>query len=304
MTHLHYHLDKLYIFDAICRHGTIHKAALELKLTQPSVSRALQTLEKSVGAALVTRGRRGTAPTTAGLLVLQFAKEVLNGATILKERLAYPADPFQGHIRVGSYESLAEYLWPDFLISQRKKHPRLKIDIRTSQSLDPFKLLENHDLDILVDAEPLQKEGFVSYRLYSDKFCVFEKEAGAQSNKGQETSIQHPMIYVPHAKDHKGRLLGTILGVSQSSASHEIHLDSFATVRRFILKGAGVGVLPLRLAEADLAARRIKAVSYNGLSVNGFGNHFICATLLERRQDDPRLTAFLWELRRFLKDES
>lgn len=254
-----------------------------------------------MGATLVTRGRRGTTPTTVGLLVLNYTKEVLNGALILKERLAFPADPFHGHIRVGSYESLAEYLWPDFLIVLRKMHPRLKVDIRTSQSSDPFKLLENHDLDILVDAEPLQKEGFVSRRLYSDKFGVFEKSTRTSSENSTGVAIFPPMIYVPHAKDHRGRLLGTILGVPQNSESHEIHLDSFATVRRFILKGAGIGVLPWRLAASDLGSDRIRAVSYNGLPQSGFGSHFICATFLERRLDDPRLKAFLLELKGFLR---
>lgn len=296
MNNLKAQLDKLYIFEAICRHGTIHKASVELRLTQPSVSRALQTLEKAVGMTLITRGRQGSVPTTAGQLVLRYAKTVLNGALALREELAHPGDPFQGHIQVGSYESLAEYLWPDFLINLRKKHPQFKIDIRTSQSNDPYKLLANHDLDILVDAEPPQKEGFVSYRLYSDKFGVF----GKSSSDSSMLAMNYPIIYVPHASDHKGRQLGSILGGAQNSQAHEIHLDSFSTVRRFILKGAGIGVLPIRLAEADLAAGRLKWITRNGLPTSGFGSHYICATILERRVDDPRLKAFLQELRAFL----
>ena len=37
MTNLHHHLDKLYIFEAICRHGTIHKRKFSIKMRQSGI---------------------------------------------------------------------------------------------------------------------------------------------------------------------------------------------------------------------------------------------------------------------------
>lgn len=109
------HLDKLKILVAVVEQKKINAAAQSLNLSQPAVTRAIQTLEDAAGFPLLVRSREGVALTPAGAVVYE------NGARILKEvrdfmaRAQQPADTLAGRLNIGTYETLAEYLWPEFI---------------------------------------------------------------------------------------------------------------------------------------------------------------------------------------------
>lgn len=71
------HLDKLKAFKVIIESGSMREAAAKLHVTQPSLSRLIQTLEETCGTKLLYRGRSGVLPTTAGKLLLAFADSTL-----------------------------------------------------------------------------------------------------------------------------------------------------------------------------------------------------------------------------------
>jgi DNA-binding transcriptional LysR family regulator len=77
--------DRLRAFVWSLEEGGISAAARRLCRTQPAVTRMLQTLEEQVGAELIDRRSRPLRPTTTGLRVLDYAREILNAADRLTE---------------------------------------------------------------------------------------------------------------------------------------------------------------------------------------------------------------------------
>jgi DNA-binding transcriptional LysR family regulator len=113
------------------------------------------------------------------------------------------------------------------------------------------------------------------------------------------------LIYVPSAKDRTGKSLRSLIEKeSDGLFQQEIQLDSFSTVKRFVSKGVGIGALPMRLAMHEMAYKEIEpfksAVNKSG---HVFGEHRICATVLDRKSDDFRLKAIVDLIRKFLKSK-
>ncbi|HSH77619.1 MAG TPA: LysR family transcriptional regulator, partial [Herpetosiphonaceae bacterium] len=70
-------LRHLRYFEAIARHGHVSRAARELHLAQPSLSKQLRVLEAELGVALFDRVGRRIELTEAGKLLLPYARRVL-----------------------------------------------------------------------------------------------------------------------------------------------------------------------------------------------------------------------------------
>ncbi|UOT03183.2 LysR family transcriptional regulator [Rhodococcus opacus] len=94
--HLHY-------FLAIAEEGSFNRAAERLRISQPSLSRQVQALERELGQALFDRTARGATPTVAGEALLQHARqllaleaatqEVVSGATEIREVVTIGVPP-------------------------------------------------------------------------------------------------------------------------------------------------------------------------------------------------------------------
>lgn len=78
----------LQYFMAAARHENITKAAEELHLTQPTLSRQLSDLEDELGVQLLVRGKRKTQLTEAGLIFKARAQEILSLTEKTKEQFA------------------------------------------------------------------------------------------------------------------------------------------------------------------------------------------------------------------------
>jgi len=294
------HLDKLRPFVAIAEAGTIHEAAKRLHITQPALSRMIRILEDACGAELFVRSRQGVSLTSAGDEMLSYAKLTLKELDNLEAKLRSPANRLAGHIRIGTYESLAEYLWPSFLRHMQSENPDLAISLKTSSEVKMLDLLERGEIDILADAEPRVTGDFISWPLYKDKFNFFVK-TGEVAELDPISSKDLTLIYVPQAVDSENRSPLYHLEKAGYAFSKKMALDSFTTAQSFCAKGIGLAILPIRLQAADGRNDRTHMVKLAGFSTRGFGEHTICATIRASHANTPRIAEFIKNLKKWFK---
>jgi LysR family transcriptional regulator, nitrogen assimilation regulatory protein len=289
------HLDKLRAFQAIAEAGKLSEAAKRLHMSQPSLTRLIHTLEDASGATLLHRSRQGVVPTRAGHLLLEYSKSILARLEDVEQQLKAPELENIGLLRIGSYESLAEYLWPDFIASFKKTAPSLKLLIRTNSSFAHQKALESGELDVLVDAEPRILGNFTSWALYHDRFRFYR--VGGPLSLDPKSIGDLPIVFCPSAYDEDNRTILAHLEEKGYDFRERMELDSFTSVRTFARAGLGLAVLPRRLAESSPATQRLSAVTLKGFSSNGFGRHGIFASVRSDRAEDHRISLLIRSLR-------
>lgn len=295
------HLDKLKAFKLVAEVGKLHDAALRLHVTQPSLTRLIQTLEYASGQKLFHRSRQGVVLTEAGKLLLIFSSVVLKNLEDLEEKIKNPKVEVSGLLRIGSYESLAEYFWPEFVRATRKLYPELKLAIRTSGAFQHQKVLENAELDMLVDAEPRIVGDFTSWVLYEDKFNFYGQNGALEQELNTEAASSLPLIYCPTAFDQDNKSILQHLEVKGYLFKEKIELDSFTAVATFTKTGLGLGILPQRLASASVKSKLLCGIAMKGFSPKGFGTHNICATVRSSSVDDKRIRLLVKLLREWFK---
>ncbi|MFI8512803.1 LysR family transcriptional regulator [Streptomyces sp. NPDC085460] len=117
---------------AIADAGSLHKAARQLGMSQPSLTTQLRRIENALGAELFSRGRTGCRPTPLGRSVLSRARPlVADMAALVTETLAEAARAEGPELRVGSTASRA---LPGWLRRLRERFPDTDVGLRVDVS--------------------------------------------------------------------------------------------------------------------------------------------------------------------------
>src|ERR1044071_5606615 len=93
-------LSDLRLLRAIVDRGGIARAARQLNMTQPGVSKALAAMERTLGVRLLDRGRSGVSPTRYGEALLSGGLIVFDELQQSVARVLYLADPTTGDLRI------------------------------------------------------------------------------------------------------------------------------------------------------------------------------------------------------------
>src|SRR5512144_1816240 len=137
--------DDIRAFVAVAEARSVSRAARELHLTQPAVSRRVQRLESSLGVALCDRRRRPFALTAAGQAALERCRRVLHA--VRDVRSAADGDVPAREIRVGVAHALTEVTLTEPVDRLRRAFPRVSLSLGTGWSRDLLERVRAGALD-------------------------------------------------------------------------------------------------------------------------------------------------------------
>lgn len=196
------HLEKLEYFCAIAHEGSFRRAAQRLHISQPSLTRAVSILECVIGKPLFIRNRQRILLTSEGKILMKFCDELLCGLSDLEQKLTHPEDPLSGVIRIGTYDSIAIYFWPDFLKYLNAQYPAIKLELKTGRSAALTQDLIAGQVDFTVTIEPHLHANFEIIELYRDVFDFYQ----SPHLKPKETK-NLPLILMADALSTSGETL-------------------------------------------------------------------------------------------------
>lgn len=139
-------LNKLHQLLTVARCGSISRAAEELHISQPALSRSVAAIERSIGFPVFNRIGHGVMPTAAGTQVLAHAEPLLQSMRIFDSNLDLLAKGEAGFLRIGLPPLLASQLVAD--LAQDFFDSARKVDLRLSIRSAPL-LLEDLKSDLI-----------------------------------------------------------------------------------------------------------------------------------------------------------
>jgi len=147
--------DLLRTFLAVHRHRNFTRAAEELFVTQPAVSRRVLRLEKALGVALLERLGKTIHPTEAGDALAAEAAALIGNIQRLAEVVRSRRSGEQGCVRIGASTTPGHYLLPGVLVRMRERHSGIDIEYCIENSIRIEEKLVRNDLDIGFVGVPL-----------------------------------------------------------------------------------------------------------------------------------------------------
>ena len=128
-------LRELRILTIVAQVGSMGKAAAQLALSQPAVSKAIAEMEHTLGVSVLDRTPQGVEPTLYGRALLKWATAVFDDLRQGVREIEFLADPGAGEVRVGSHEVMNAGLLPAVVDRLSRQYPRLVFTVRQAATI-------------------------------------------------------------------------------------------------------------------------------------------------------------------------
>ena len=168
-------LSDLRLLKTVVERGGMAKAARQLNMSQPAVSKTIASMEHALGVRLLDRDPRGVQATLYGEALLSGGITVFDGLTQCLNRIRFLSDPGAGLVRIGCTEPGAAGFVPTVIAKFAHERPRVMFEVTTA---DPMTLVEQRlaqrQVDLVIGALPpmKSKEDVDVVRLFPDRMVV------------------------------------------------------------------------------------------------------------------------------------
>lgn len=135
-------------FLAVAREKKFTRAAEQLHVTQPTLSRQIAELEAELGVKLFTRSSHNIVLTEEGMMLKRRAQEILSLADRTKRDFIGRQEELEGTVAVGSGEFLSTRLLTDCMTAFRRIHPLVKYELYSGNADNISDSIEHGLLDM------------------------------------------------------------------------------------------------------------------------------------------------------------
>lgn len=173
-------LRDLRLLDTVVRSRSMVKAANQLNISQPAVSKAIAELEHMLGVRLLDRGRHGIEPTEYGRALLDCGVAVFDDLRQGVKNIEFLADPTAGEVHIGCNPFLAASFVSAVIDRVHRRYPRIVFHLVITQAETLHGELGERNVDLLITRRwgPIADERLGFEFLFDDSFVVV---AGARS---------------------------------------------------------------------------------------------------------------------------
>ena len=166
-------LRLLRYFLTVAKEQSFTKAAEQLHITQPTLSRQMAAFEEELGVTLFIRSGKKISLTDEGILLKRRALEILNLGEKTLEELKGKEDVVEGNITIGCGEFAAVETLAEICKTYKEKYPLVQIVLHTATADAVYEMMNKGLVDIALFMEPVDTEGMDYIRITDcDHWCV------------------------------------------------------------------------------------------------------------------------------------
>jgi DNA-binding transcriptional LysR family regulator len=251
-------VEQLRALVTLAREKRFTAAARMLSITQPSLSRRIQQLEREVGARLVVRTAKGVVPTAAGARFLAHAEHALVAVDAavrdVEESLGTP----HGVVTLGTMPTVGAYALPDVLASFHAANPAVVLHLREGLPDALEAGVADGSLDLAVLNLPVKRQDLSAKKLWQEDYLLAVPSAHRLAPRRTPIALREvagePLVVIPAVP----ATLALFAACEERGVRPRVvaEVDGLEAVRRLVERGMGVALLP-RLMSRD-AGRRLQ----------------------------------------------
>jgi len=163
-------IDQLRYFLRVAERGNFTRAAEELNISQPALSRSIQKLEDELGQPVFERKTRAVALTPAGVLLQTRAQQIL---TLIADTKAEISDDGQsGQIRIGAIPTIAPYFLPNLLREFSSEFPDASLIVQEDTTEKLLKRCSQGEIDLAIVALPISAKYLEVEELFQEELLL------------------------------------------------------------------------------------------------------------------------------------
>ncbi len=259
-------LNQLKIFYLAAKRGNLSRAARELNITQPAVTKGIQRIQAHYDIKLLNRFGKKLALTDAGLSLYQIAEKIFDLEVQAEDSIREFQQLEKGHIRIHAGDSFGAYYLPEIVNPISKKHPAVRISV----SILPTEIIVENVANLKCDL------GFASYHVTHEKVVCREI---LQDRMVFISAPTHPLVgkkrltvmdlsgqsVIVHEKGSvPSQAIGEFIRNNKIDIRIPLELSSNRAIIEAAGEGLGIALVSRYVAREEIAAGKIAVLPFPG----------------------------------------
>lgn len=261
------------VFISVAENLSFSKAAEELFISQPAVTKHIKELESKLNITLFDRKGNRIYLTKAGKINYEYLKKIKQHYAELEFELGRLSDAFKGTLHIGASSTISQYLIPETLALFYKRYPKIELYLYSANSFEiQQKLLEDEvDIALIENASSFNDLRYINF--LDDEIIVVTGSNSVYAKRKQINLSDFKEI--PMILREKGS--GTLeviqkslanINISMDDLNIIIHLGSTEAIKNFLNNFNGIALVSEKSIEKELQLKTIVKLSVTKLNLS------------------------------------
>ncbi|MGJ8593319.1 MAG: LysR substrate-binding domain-containing protein [Aquaticitalea sp.] len=261
---------KLHIFKTVAQHLSFTKAAEQLYISQPAISKSIKKLEQEYETTFFVRKRNSIELTEEGKSFLIYVNKIVAIYSEMDEQFLHKNEAFPQFINFGVSTTLSNYVMPKVIAKFRLQFPQTKFNIISNNSETIENLILNEEIDFGIT------EGSVSNpKLHFEKFTKDEIVLATNVNNpsfkngtiDKKTLEKIPMILREKGSGTREIIDSFLVDNKISNLNCVVTLNSTEAIKNYLCNSTDFALLSINAITDDLKTNNLKIIDIKGLNI-------------------------------------
>lgn len=239
-------LSQLRALEATAATGSFSEAALQLNVSQSTISHSIAALEDALGVMLIHRGRQRASLTPVGDRIFSQTQQVLDLIGQMGKEASRARGIDGGLVRIAAYRSMASEVLPEAIAILHQRHPSVQVTITEYETIrDLTDSLSDGKADFAI-AELLKGEEYETFLIMEDPFIALVPAGDYPNPLTWDTLRSEPLIT---SSSDCCRTILTFLKQANPPIEVAYLISSDSTAVSMTRQGLGITILPKLAAQ-------------------------------------------------------
>lgn len=270
-------LQQLRILKAVAAEKNFTKAADILFISQPSLSKQIKNLEKTLGVTLINREKNNTSLTEGGKIFLEYSERILALCEESCRALNDIKTGERGNLIIGASQTIGTYLMPRVLALFAQNYPQINVKIKVDSTRIIAKNVVNQEVDIAVVGgevpENLKKNLQIENFVEDELLLIIPKShpfATKKRKKINKDDLYHLNFITLHSTSTIRKFIDNILiqnGIETKQFKIVMQLNSIEAIKTAVSLGLGAAFISSSAIEKEVKLQTIEILSIESIKI-------------------------------------
>lgn len=258
-------IQKLESFLTLARTSSFSKAADELYVSQPALSKQIKSLENELQAPLFHRGKKFTTLTLQGEYFLPYAENIMANYYQSREHIKQIENLEMGRLIFGATNFNGIYLVPETLAIFKKIYKKIDIDLTINSSINILSMLERKQLEfiILSDYIDVDPKKYVSVKWLDDELkLIVGKDSPLFEKESVNLGDLEGMLYI--CKPQYASVYRFVTNELKFSFENKLFISCQESIKYAVIHGLGFSIMSTRATYLEEKMGLLKSLPLEG----------------------------------------
>lgn len=263
---------RLKVFNTVAKRLNFTKAANELHITQPAVTKHIKEIELNLNIKLFERNGTKIKLTKAGEILLKYTEEIFSVYQNMEFEIGQLQEKQKGTLRLGASTTIAQYVLPPILAEFRKRFPEIQLSLVIQNSEKIEELLSNHKIDVGLIEAKIKNRTFHYFPFIKDEIVLVSRQNHPISSKISikiDDLKNIPLIF----REPGSGTLETIdlalkaKNIKLNELNTEIQLGSTESIKSYLLHSDALAFLSIQSIIQELKNNTLTVIDVRNLLI-------------------------------------